>query len=61
MKKIAMSNIEALFSKIAGNQPLVMPIMKAGQANFLPWSEGAETALDAIRDNGDGTFTPIGK
>lgn len=48
MKKIAMSNIEALFSKIAGDQPLVMPIVKAGQANFLPWSEGAETALDAI-------------
>ena len=48
MKKIAMSSIEALFSKIAGDQPLVMPIMKAGQANFLPWSEGAETALAAI-------------
>lgn len=48
MKKLAMSSIEKLFSKIASEQTLVMPIHYAGQANFLPWSEGCETALDVI-------------
>ena len=48
MMKIAMSKLDSLLARIAGEQGLYMPIRKAGEANFLPWSEGCETALDVI-------------
>ena len=49
MFKIAKENLPALFQKIAAEQELILPVAKAGQANFALWTEGAEVDLDTLK------------
>lgn len=49
MFKIAKENLPALFQKIAADQELILPVAKAGQANFALWTEGAEVDLDTLK------------
>ena len=48
MFKIAKENLASLFQMIAAEQELILPVSKAGQANFALWTEGAEVDLDTL-------------
>ena len=43
MYKIAIKDLDTLFSKIAAEQELILPLKKAGQYNFGVYEEGANT------------------
>ena len=49
MYKIAKSNLPALFRAIAETKELYLPIRKAGQVNFGPWSEDAEVDVETLK------------
>ena len=49
MYKIAIKDLNTLFSKIAEEQELILPIKKAGQYNFGVYEEGAD--IDGILTN----------
>ncbi|MGN0634521.1 MAG: 4Fe-4S dicluster domain-containing protein [Oscillospiraceae bacterium] len=49
MLKMPKSNLSALFSLIAKDQELFLPIKKANQVNFGLWTEDAEVALDTLK------------
>ena len=49
MYKIAKSNLPALFRAIAETKELYLPIRRAGQVNFGPWSEDAEVDVETLR------------
>ena len=49
MYKIAKSNLPALFRAIAETKELYLPIRRAGQVNFGPWSEDAEVDVETLK------------
>lgn len=49
MYKIARENLSALFRLIAEKQELYLPVKRAGQANFAPWSEEVQVDLDTLK------------
>ena len=49
MFKIAKENLASLFQMIAADQELILPVAKAGQANFALWTEGAAVDLDTLK------------
>ena len=49
MFKIAKENLSALFSKIAENNELILPVKVANQTNFGYWSEEADVDLDTLK------------
>ena len=49
MYKISKENLEALFQKIAETKELYLPIAKAGQVNFGPYSEDCQPDLDTLK------------
>ncbi|MBR4282717.1 MAG: 4Fe-4S dicluster domain-containing protein [Clostridia bacterium] len=49
MKKIAKSNLSALFSLIAETKDLYLPAKVGGQVNFTAWSEGLDVDLDTLK------------
>ena len=49
MFKIAKENLSALFSKIAENNELYLPVKVANQTNFANWTEDAEVDLDTLK------------
>ena len=49
MYKIAIKDLNTLFSKIAEEKELILPIKKAGQYNFGVYEEGAD--IDGILNN----------
>lgn len=62
MKKIAIANLNALFSAIAGEEKLYLPISDStGQTAFALWAEGAVPALEgnAVRSAKDGFFPQV--
>ena len=62
MKKIAIANLNALFSAIAGEEKLYLPISDStGQTAFALWAEGAVPALEgnAVRSAKDSFFPQV--
>ena len=49
MLKIEKQKLSALFSKIAEDKDLYLPVKEAGQVNFAAWTEEAEVALDTLK------------
>ncbi len=49
MLKIAKENLNALYSAISAQMPLLMPIKRAGQVNYGPWSETEEVSLETLK------------
>ena len=49
MYKIAKSNLPALFRAIAETKELYLPIRRAGQVNFGPWSEDVEVDVETLK------------
>ncbi len=49
MLKIAKERLNELYTKIADNMPLVMPIKKAGEVNYYVWKEGKEVSLETLK------------
>ncbi len=49
MKKIAKSNLTALFTLIAETKELYLPVKTAGQTNFAVYAEGARVDLDTLK------------
>ena len=49
MLKIAKENLNALYEAIAANMPLIMPIKRAGQVNYGPWSDGEEVSIETLK------------
>lgn len=49
MFKIEKENLSALFRLIAETKELYLPVKKAGQTNFAPWSEDADVDLDTLK------------
>ena len=49
MKKIALSDINKLFSRINGSRALYMPVLRNGQADFHRWEDGIEWAKDELK------------
>ncbi|MGN0334873.1 MAG: 4Fe-4S dicluster domain-containing protein [Lachnospiraceae bacterium] len=49
MYRIAKENLSALFQRIAENRELYLPVKRAGQTNFAPWSEEAEVDTDTLK------------
>ena len=49
MLKIAKENLNALYAAIAATMPLIMPIKRAGQVNYGPWSDGEEASLETLK------------
>ena len=45
MLKIAKENLNALYGAIAAN----MPIKRAGQVNYGPWSDGEEVSIETLK------------
>lgn len=49
MLKIAMSDINRLFAAIAAVEDLYLPVEKAGEIEFAPYTEDAKVRLDALQ------------
>ena len=49
MLKIAKENLNALYGAIAAKMPLIMPIKRAGQVNYGPWSDGEEVSIETLK------------
>ena len=49
MKKIPLSNLNTLFSRINGSRALYLPVSKNGQVDFHKWEEGTEYAKDELK------------
>lgn len=49
MKKIAKSNLSALFAKINETKELYLPVKKGEQVNYSAWTEGADVDLTALK------------
>ncbi|MBO5363501.1 MAG: 4Fe-4S dicluster domain-containing protein [Clostridia bacterium] len=49
MLKIAKENLNALYEAIAAKMPLIMPIKRAGQVNYGPWSDGEEVSIETLK------------
>ncbi|MBQ7924503.1 MAG: 4Fe-4S dicluster domain-containing protein [Clostridia bacterium] len=49
MFKIAKERLNELYSKIAENMPLFMPIKKAGQVNYGAYEAGVETSVETLK------------
>lgn len=49
MKKIAKSNLSALFAKINETKELYLPVKKGEQVNYSAWTEGADVDLNALK------------
>ncbi len=49
MFKIAKKDLNSLFSLLASDGELYLPIKVAGQTNFAAWEEGAEVDLDTLK------------
>ena len=48
MLKIKLADLSELFSKIAAQQDLFLPIAKAGQTNFGLWADDTQVDLDTL-------------
>ena len=48
MKKIAKSNLSALFAKISETKDLYLPIKNGGQVNFAAYTEESEVDLTTL-------------
>ena len=49
MKKIAKSNLSALFALIAETKDLYVPAKVGGQVNFTAWENGVDADLDTLK------------
>ncbi len=49
MLKIAKSNLNALYAKIAEKMGLFLPVKKAGEVNYAVWGEGKEVSLETLK------------
>ena len=49
MKKIAKSDLSALFARIAETKDLYVPANVGGQVNFTAWAEGVDADLDTLK------------
>ncbi len=49
MLKIAKENLNALYAAISAKMPLILPIKRAGQVNYGPWSEAEEVSLEILK------------
>lgn len=49
MKKIAKSNLSALFAKINETKELYLPVKNGEQVNYSAWTEGADVDLTALK------------
>ena len=49
MLKIAKENLNALYAAISAKMPLILPIKRAGQVNYGPWSETEEVSLETLK------------
>ena len=49
MKKIAKSNLSALFAKISETKDLYLPVKNGGQTNFAAYTEDAEVDLTTLK------------
>ncbi len=49
MKKIAKSNLSALFALIAETKDLYLPAKVGGQVNFTAWNEDVDVDLDTLK------------
>ena len=60
MKKLALSALNAFYSKISETKTLIAPIESAGQVDFGVWSEGAQVRLDVLKTvkSAKGAFFP---
>ena len=60
MKKLALSALNAVYSKISETKTLIAPIESAGQVDFGVWSEGAQVRLDVLKTvkSAKGAFFP---
>ncbi len=49
MLKIAKKNLNGLYSKIATEMGLFLPIKRAGEVNYAVWEEGKEVSLETLK------------
>ena len=49
MKKIAKSNLSALFARISETKDLYLPVKNGGQVNFAAWDENSEVDLTTLK------------
>ncbi|MGN0182891.1 MAG: 4Fe-4S dicluster domain-containing protein [Candidatus Ornithomonoglobus sp.] len=49
MYKTAKASLPQLYKAIAGENALYLPIKRAGQTNFAPWTEGAEVDIQTLK------------
>ena len=49
MKKIAKSNLSALFARINETKDLILPVKNGEQVNYAAWSEGAQVDLTTLK------------
>ncbi|MDD6762430.1 MAG: 4Fe-4S dicluster domain-containing protein [Clostridiales bacterium] len=49
MYKIAKASLPQLYKAIAGSNALYLPVKKAGQTNYAPWTEDAEVDIETLK------------